>query len=155
MNKKHAQKTDGESRSIKPATTGLPDLDRLVGGIFWGDNIVLEVNSGAPVDKFMSSFISANDRNKTPLVYVSFNRSPQTIMAKYADPYEGRRFMLIDCFSSGKGNNDDVFMDFFKDQTIAPESRSSCDPSDPAHLQQALLDICSKPLKKPIIFSTV
>lgn len=95
-------------------TTGMEEIDRLIGGVLAGDNLVWEVDSGAPVDKFVSSFVSACEIEETPIVYVSFNRSPQTIVNRYGSLMSTGRFKLLDCFSSGKGNNDDVFLDYFK-----------------------------------------
>ena len=60
-------------------TTGIEEIDRLVGGILPGDNIVWEVDSGAPVDRFVSSFLAASEAERSPVTYISFNRSPQTI----------------------------------------------------------------------------
>ena len=92
----------------------MEEVDRLIGGIMAGDNLVWEVDSGAPVDKFISSFVSACETESTPVVYVSFNRSPQTISNTYGSLMSAGLFKLVDCFSSGKGNNDDVFLSFFK-----------------------------------------
>jgi Nif-specific regulatory protein len=92
----------------------MEEIDRLIGGVLAGDNLVWEVDSGAPVDKFISSFVSACETEGTPVIYVSFNRSPQTISNTYGTLMSAGRFKLVDCFSSGKGNNDDVFLDFFR-----------------------------------------
>jgi len=125
---------------IKP-TTGIEELDRLVGGVIAGDNVVFEVDSGAPVDRFVESFIASCEREAQPVVYVSFNVSPQTITSKYAGLMSGERFVLVDCFSSGKGNNDRVFLDFFNkaEKETGPLSIRLDNPSDPAQLEQALI----------------
>ncbi len=129
----------------KQATTGVPEVDRLAGGIFVGDNIVWEVNSGAPINRIISAFISACEQAKAPFVYVSFNRSPQAIAGEYASLMSEGRFILVDCFSSGKGNGDRVFLDFLEGKP-GPAMRAPVhldDPADPAKLQQALMDIGS------------
>jgi len=110
-----------------------------VGGILPGDNIVWEVDSGAPVDKFISSFLAASETRGSLVIYVSFNRSPQTICRTYGELVPQGAFRLIDCFSSGKGNNDKVFLDFYES---GEPMRSSVvqvgNPSDPAELERAL-----------------
>jgi KaiC/GvpD/RAD55 family RecA-like ATPase len=122
-------------------STGIPDIDRLIGGVMAGDNIVWEADSGAPVESLVSSFLSACAGGKQPLVYVSFNRSPQTIATRYAPLLPPGGFVLVDCFSSGKGDNDAVFLDYF---TPGAEGASGVravrveKPSDPARLQAAL-----------------
>jgi Nif-specific regulatory protein len=117
-------------------TTGIVELDRLIGGIEAGDNVVWEVDSGAPVESFVASFLTACEREGLPLVYVSFNRSPQTIAGRYSGLMQAGRFMLVDCFSSGKGDNDAVFLDYFKS---APDTAIQVQtPGDPGKLQEAL-----------------
>ena len=113
--------------SSKVLTTGMEEIDRLIGGILAGDNIVWEVDSGAPTDKFIMSFAAACEAEGNPVVYISFNRSPQTIVNAYGNLMSPGKFKLIDCFSSGKGNNDEVFLDFFKtdeNEVTKNESRS-------------------------------
>ena len=111
-----------------------------MGGVLPGDNIVWEVDSGAPVDRFVSSFLKASEAQGAAVVYVSFNRSPQTISRAYSEEMSQGAFRLIDCFSSGKGNDDKVFLDFY----VSGEERMRqsvvhvSHPADPAELEKAL-----------------
>jgi Nif-specific regulatory protein len=126
-------------------TTGVPAIDRLIGGVMPGDNLVWEVDSAAPVDHFVLSFLSACEAEKSSVVYVSFNRSPQTVANTYADHMSAGRFTLVDCFSSGKGQNDEAFLDFFQ-----AGNQGSCravqaeSPADPEKLQEQLTGIASE-----------
>jgi hypothetical protein len=121
-------------------TTGIKEVDNLVGGVLPGDNIVWEVDSGAPVDRFVSEFLGADRTPGAIITYISFNRSPQTITRAYGEDMAPGAFRLIDCFSSGKGNNDKVFLDFYESvpersgRTVVHVSN----PSDPAELEKAL-----------------
>ena len=126
-------------------TTGIEEIDRLIGGILPGDNILWEADSAAPVGRFMSSFISACETKKMPVVYVSFNRSPQTIVNTYAGLMSARRFRLIDCFSSGKGNNDEMFLEFFKSRgnKRGYSATQVKNLADPGELQEVLTSIGS------------
>ncbi len=127
----------------KILTTGIQEIDRLIGGVVPGDNLVWEVDSGAPVDKFVLSFLSACEAEESPLVYVSFNRSPHTIVSTYANLMSAARFKLVDCFSYGKGNGDKMFLEFFESN----EGKAACqavqikNPADPDELQKALTEI--------------
>lgn len=125
------------------ATTGVPNIDRLAGGIIPGDNIVWEVDSGVPIERFVASFLAACAREKSMVIYVSFNSSPQTITNKYASMMPDADFVLVDCFSSGKGNNDKVFLDFFKTVGEKPTNPAVHleNPSDPSKLEQVLIQI--------------
>ena len=132
------------------ATTGAPEIDRLVGGIIPGDNIIWEIDSGVPVERFVGSFLSACAREKSSVIYVSFNASPQTITNKFAALMPKTDFVLVDCFSSGKGNNDKVFLDFFKttgDSSLPGErndlgaSIHLANPADPGNLEKLLIKL--------------
>jgi transcriptional regulator with PAS, ATPase and Fis domain len=124
-------------------TTGIPQVDKAIGGVVNGDNLVLEIDSGVIGDHFISQFISACESGVVPVVYVSFNRSPQAIAAKYARLMSPGRFSLIDCFSSGKGNSAEVFLKFFddpaRDAVHAPVHIA--DPADPSRLEKALIEV--------------
>jgi two-component system NtrC family response regulator len=123
-------------------TTGIAEVDRAIGGVISGDNLVWEIDSGVAGDHFISSFVSACEQGGIPVVYVSFNRSPQTIASKYARLMSPGRFSLIDCFSSGKGNSDEMFLKFFDDpaRNAVHAPVHIADPADPARLEQALID---------------
>jgi Nif-specific regulatory protein len=126
-------------------TTGVPAIDRLIGGVLPGDNLVWEVDSAAPVDRFVLSFLAACEAQQSPVVYVSFNRSPQTVASTYAGPMSAGRFTLVDCFSSGKGENDEAFLDFFQSG-----NQGSCravqaeNPADPEKLHEQLTSIAAE-----------
>jgi transcriptional regulator with PAS, ATPase and Fis domain len=124
-------------------TTGIAEVDNALGGVIAGDNLVWEIDSGVAGDHFISQFVAACELGGVPVVYVSFNRSPQTIATKYARLMSPGRFSLIDCFSSGKGNSDEVFLKFFddpaRDTVHAPVHIA--DPADPSRLEQALIEV--------------
>jgi transcriptional regulator with PAS, ATPase and Fis domain len=128
--------------AYKP-TTGITKVDNAIGGVVAGDNLVWEIDSGVAGDHFISSFVTASEEGRIPVVYVSFNRSPQTIAAKYARLMSPGRFFLIDCFSSGKGNSDEMFLKFFDDpaRNAVHAPVHIADPADPSRLEQALIDV--------------
>ena len=124
-------------------TTGIPEVDKAIGGVIAGDNLVWEIDSGVAGDHFISSFVQSCEQGGIPVVYVSFNRSPQTIASKYARLMSPGRFSLIDCFSSGKGNSDEMFLKFFDDpaRNAVHAPVHIADPSDPSRLEQALIEV--------------
>jgi Nif-specific regulatory protein len=107
-----------------------------------GDNIVWEVDSGAPVDRFVAGFLEASEVEGSPIAYVSFNRSPQTISRTYGGLMSQGAFRLIDCFSSGKGNNDRVFLDFYDSLEAEPHEAVIRveSPADAAELEKTLTE---------------
>jgi transcriptional regulator with PAS, ATPase and Fis domain len=124
-------------------TTGIAEVDKAIGGVIAGDNLVWEIDSGVAGDHFISSFVTACEKGGVPVVYVSFNRSPQTIAVKYARLMSPGRFSLIDCFSSGKGNSDEMFLKFFDDPAhdAVHAPVHIADPADPSRLERALIDV--------------
>jgi Nif-specific regulatory protein len=112
-------------------TTGVPELDRVIGGLLPGDNVVWEEDSGTPVESIVSRFIGACETDGLPLVYVSFNA--------YVPLMSKGRFRLVDCFSAGKGNNDAVFVDYLKSASATSGIIKVDNPGDPAALQAVLL----------------
>ncbi|MCP4456319.1 MAG: GAF domain-containing protein, partial [Planctomycetes bacterium] len=127
-------------------TTGMEEIDRLIGGVMLGDNIVWEVDSGAPIDNFVSSFISACEAEGAPIVYVSFNRSPQTIVDAYGSLMSAGKFNIVDCFTSGKGDNDEVFLEFFKSEhtDLLAHSAHVRTPANQDELLETLQTVGSK-----------
>jgi transcriptional regulator with PAS, ATPase and Fis domain len=125
------------------STTGMVDVDCAIGGLIPGDNLVWEIDSGVAGDHFVSSFVTACENDGVPVVYVSFNRSPQTIAAKYAGLMSPGHFSLIDCFSSGKGNSDEMFLKFFDDpaRNTVHAPVHIADPADPSRLEQAIIEV--------------
>jgi Nif-specific regulatory protein len=130
----------GRKLSEVVLTTGIEEIDRLVGGIQPGDNIVWEVDSGAPVDRFVSGFLSASEVQGATITYISFNRSPQTISQAYAEKMSQGAFRVVDCFSSGKGRNDAVFLSFYEsgDELMRGSVVHVGNPADPVELEKAL-----------------
>ncbi|MGD2174545.1 MAG: sigma 54-interacting transcriptional regulator [Candidatus Brocadiaceae bacterium] len=102
-------------------SSGIPAVDRLLGGLVAGDNVVWEVDSGAPVDTFLRCYARAG-AGVGSVVFLSFNRSPQAIFRKYGNHIPTEKFVLVDCFTSGKGNSDRVFSDFYSGEWDGPET---------------------------------
>jgi len=100
-------------------STGVDWLDQLLGQLHTGENVVWEVDAGARVDAFMSAFLEANTRDGNTAVYVSFNHSPVTMKEKLGALFDEPRFLLVDCFTDGKGRSDPVFARFYDAATEA------------------------------------
>lgn len=93
-------------------SSGIKDLDRLIDSLHIGDNVIWEVEAGTSAEFLMNRFIGQSVSEGQNLIYVSFNRSPQSVLQQIGEaPSEG--FVLIDCFTSGKGKNDKTFLKFY------------------------------------------
>ena len=95
-------------------SSGIKSLDDLIDSLYIGDNVVWEVESGTNYDLFIQSFIRQSFADDLGLIYISFNRSPQSILNNVKNFVKKERFVLVDCFTSGKGKNDSTFLKFYE-----------------------------------------
>lgn len=95
-------------------SSGIATLDTLVDFLYTGDNVVWEVDAGTSPEVFTNRFIGKSFDDAQTVIYVSFNRSPQTILSEMSRFPNHEHFRLVDCFSSGKGKNDATFLRFYE-----------------------------------------
>ena len=68
--------------SLIRATSGLPELDVALGGLYWGDNVVWEAEDGAAVAPFYAAAAAAAREGQYDLAaYVTLTRSPDELAA--------------------------------------------------------------------------
>ncbi len=95
-------------------SSGISSLDSLIDSLYIGDNVVWEVDAGTAYDVFIQNFVRQSFDDSQKVIYVSFNRSPQTILNELSKFLSPDHFILIDCFTSGKGKNDSTFLRFYE-----------------------------------------
>lgn len=95
-------------------SSGINSLDSLIDSFYVGDNVVWEIEAGTTYDLFIQSFIRQSFTDNLGLIYISFNRSPQSIFNNIKNFIKNERFILLDCFTSGKGKNDSTFLKFYE-----------------------------------------
>lgn len=95
-------------------STGIRDLDSLIDSAYIGDNVVWETEAGTSEDIFMLNFISRSLAEDKNVIYVSFNRSPQSILLHMNIKDHPERLTVLDCFTSGKGKSDRTFLKFYE-----------------------------------------
>ena len=108
-------------------TTGLPDVDDLIGGLQVGDNVVWQIIR--PVEQaIIRSFVTSP--SSAALVYLTFTESASQVLERYRSYWRNRDVLLIDWFSAST------------DRATAGLGRHSIalvgDPSDPANVVHAL-----------------
>ncbi|HOI93508.1 MAG TPA: helix-turn-helix domain-containing protein [Syntrophobacter fumaroxidans] len=94
-------------------SSGVSQLDRLLGGLRIGDNVVWHDDSGSLASAFCLSFIQTSLADKKPLVYVSFDRSPRNLIDKLGPFSSDPSLTVLDCFTSGKGASSSIFLKFY------------------------------------------
>jgi transcriptional regulator with XRE-family HTH domain/KaiC/GvpD/RAD55 family RecA-like ATPase len=93
-------------------------LDRMLDGLYIGDNVVWHDESGSLAGAFCLKFIETSMTEQRPVVYVSFDRSPRNLVDKLGSLANNPYLTILDCFSSGKGGSSPVFVKFYED--VAP-----------------------------------
>jgi transcriptional regulator with XRE-family HTH domain/KaiC/GvpD/RAD55 family RecA-like ATPase len=94
-------------------SSGVGDLDRLLGGLYIGDNVIWYDEAGMLSGVFVENFIQASLEQNKPVVYVSFDRSPKNLIAKLGHYVENENLIIVDCFTNGKGEKADIFERFY------------------------------------------
>jgi transcriptional regulator with XRE-family HTH domain len=100
-------------------SSGIKSLDGVVDSFYIGDNVVWEADAGTAYEVFVCNFIRQSFDDSQKIVYVSFNKSPQSILNEANSFLKQEYFILIDCFTSGKGKNDNTFLKFYENQKNA------------------------------------
>ncbi len=103
-----------QSQRIR-VSTGVSQLDRILEGLFIGDNVVWYDDAGSLAMVFCHNFIEASQSRERPLIYVSFDRSPRNLMEKLGPLADSPRLTILDCFTCGKGASSEVFLRFYDD----------------------------------------
>jgi transcriptional regulator with XRE-family HTH domain/KaiC/GvpD/RAD55 family RecA-like ATPase len=92
----------------------VPELDRLLGGLFIGDNVVWHDAAGSLASVFCLNFIRTSQIQEKPIIYVTFDRSPKNLLDKLGPLADYPALTLLDCFTHGKGAGSAVFLKFYE-----------------------------------------
>jgi transcriptional regulator with XRE-family HTH domain/KaiC/GvpD/RAD55 family RecA-like ATPase len=94
--------------------TGVSQLDRLLGGLLIGDNVVWYDDAGSLASVFCSNFIQASQAQNKHIIYVSFDRSPRNLLEKLGPLANYAHLNILDCFTYGKGEGSEIFLKFYE-----------------------------------------
>ncbi|MDD5760373.1 MAG: helix-turn-helix domain-containing protein [Desulfobulbaceae bacterium] len=103
-------------------SSGVRQLDRLLGGLYIGDNVIWHDDSGSLASVYCLNFLQASAEERKPLIYASFDRSPRNLLEKLGSLAHNPYLTILDCFTSGKGANSPTFLRFYDE----PESDYPC-----------------------------
>ncbi len=95
-------------------TSGIPDLDRLLGGgIIIGDNVIWYDDAGLLASVFCLNLLQASKADCKHLIYLSFDCSPRHLLEKLGSLAHTPHLTILDCFTHGKGESSDLFLNFY------------------------------------------
>lgn len=95
-------------------SSGLNSLDRLLGGLFIGDNVLWYDSAGSLAMPFCLKLIETSLAHNKALIYVSVDRSPKNLLDLLGPLAESKYFTILDCFTQGKGDGSEVFEKFYE-----------------------------------------
>lgn len=127
-------------------SSGVSQLDQILGGLFIGDNVVLYDNVGTLASVFCLNFIQVSKENNKPIIYVNFDHSIKQLLEKLDSLAQNETLYILDCFTYGKGGGSDVFTCFYNHMI----HEHTCqiirvnDPYRADHVMEILYDIHSK-----------
>lgn len=126
-------------------SSGLPELDRLLGDLYIGDNVLWYDDMGSFSSVFCHCFIRETLVRKKPLIYVTFDRSPKNVVSFLGSLGESQNLTILDCFTNGKGDSSEVFNRFYeKDGALWPYKVIKVnDPTNPEHVGEAMYGLHS------------
>ncbi len=97
-------------------SSGINLLDRLLDGLFIGDNVIWYDDAGSLASTFFLNFIRASHEQNKPTIYVSFDRSPKNLIEMLGPLAENPLLTILDCFTFGKGAGSQVFLRFYEEK---------------------------------------
>ncbi len=98
----------------KRVSSGISGLDKLLNGLFIGDNVIWYDDAGSLASVFCREFINESQNQNKPIVYVTFDRSPKNLIEKLGPLAQSQQLTILDCFTNGKGDKADVFNKFYE-----------------------------------------
>jgi len=133
-------KTSAENIVKKRVSSGIPELDRLLGDLYIGDNVLWYEDAGSFSSVFCLHFIRESLSRKKPVIYVTFDRSPKNVVSFLGNLAESQNLTILDCFTNGKGDRSEVFNKFYeKDGALWPYQVIKLnDPTNPSHVGEAI-----------------
>jgi len=128
------------SAKKKRVSSGIPELDRLMGDLYIGDNVLWYEDVSSFSSAFCLSFIKETLSRKRPLVYVTFDRSPKNVVSFLGSQAECQNLTILDCFTNGKGDRSEVFNKFYeKNGALWPYKVIKVnDPTSPDHVGETI-----------------
>ncbi len=97
-------------------SSGVEHLDRILDGLHIGDNVIWYDDAGSLASEFCLKFLQSSKAEKSPIIYVSFDRSPKNLLSKLGPIAKTNLLTIVDCFTFGKGAGSDVFLEFYNNK---------------------------------------
>ena len=124
-------------------SSGVTQLDGLLGGLFIGDNVVWYDDAGSLASVFINNFIKKSKFENRPIIFVNFDHSPKNILERLGPLANYTYLTILDCFTNGKGGGSEVFNKFYenKDTQRPIQIVRVTDPGNPDHVMESIFNL--------------
>jgi len=125
------------------ASSGVSQFDNLLGGLYIGDNVIWYDDAGSLAALFCLNFIRESRQQRKAIIYVSFDRSPRTVIEELGPLAADQNLTILDCFTYGKGDGSKVFSRFYEKEGAQWLCKiiKVKEPSDPALVMDAIYNL--------------
>ena len=89
------------SKPVQLVASGIHQLDRILGSLLIGDNVIWYDDAGSLAWPFCANLIQSSQAQNKPVIYVSFDRSPRNLLEKLGPLAENRGVNNIGLFHMG------------------------------------------------------
>lgn len=137
----------------KRISTGVGELDPILGGLLIGDNVVWYDDAGSLAAVYSMNFLQASLAQGKYFIYVSFDRSVRNLLGKLGPLAESPLLTILDCFTFGKGKGADIFQKYYDELNGHPPCRivQVENPVDPDNVM-ARFNECHSQMKGDVRF---
>lgn len=125
-------------------SSGIEQLDELLGGgILIGDNVIWYDTAGSLAPVFNLNLVRISEEQERELIYISFDRSPRSLLEKLGSFAQNKRLTILDCFTHGKGESSEPFLSFYETLPEKLQCRiiKEEDPSSPDRVKEAVYSL--------------
>lgn len=95
-------------------SSGISQLDRLLGGLLIGDNVVWYDHSGNLAYVFCLNFLKTSLSHGKEVIYISVDRSPKNLFERLWSLAQHPKLTVLDAFTCGKGAGSSIFLKFYQ-----------------------------------------
>ncbi len=120
-------------------SSGVPALDRLLGGLRIGDNVVWHMDSGVFMEVFSGGFLRSSRKQGHKVVLVTVNTSPRTVWGRLRAVVDSPDVTLVDGFTWGKGQGASLFTDCYS--SLYPGYKCKVLPVQRPHRVEEFLEV--------------
>jgi transcriptional regulator with XRE-family HTH domain/KaiC/GvpD/RAD55 family RecA-like ATPase len=127
---------------IRRVSSGVTALDRIIGGLRVGDNVVWHMDSGSFMEVFSAAFLKTSRRQGHRVVLVTVNSSPKTLISRLGGVVNHPDVILVDGFTWGKGEGSGLFAGYY--DALYPKYRCRIEAIAEPHRTESFIRVVNQ-----------